>query len=70
MPIKLETFVDLKRFIALAEKAEYNVMLTQNSYCVNGKSIMGIMALDLTNVIMLNCNYKDAELFKEFMVKE
>ena len=70
MPIKLETFVDLKRFIALAEKAEYDVTLIQNSYCVNGKSIMGIMALDLTNVIMLNCNYIDAELFKEFMVKE
>lgn len=67
MPIKLITFADLKAFVEQASMSSYEVLLLQNNYRVNGKSIMGIMSLDLTQPITLNCDYRDAHLFEQFV---
>ena len=51
--IKLSTIKDVKDFCSLANKSSGTVTLTSGRFTVDGKSIMGIMSLDLSKPVSL-----------------
>lgn len=69
--IKLDTFEKIRKFINITCHLEYELDLISGRYVVDGKSIMGIFSLDLSNPIELNMvNCKDAypKELEEFII--
>lgn len=66
MFIKLNEIADLKKFVEKATEVEGEVLLQHNYYIVNGKSILGVMSLDLTKGV--NVVYPASEVeFEQFI---
>ena len=66
MEIKLQLVSDVYDFIAIAQKHPSKISLLQSNYTVDGKSVMGIFALDLRMPIRCEVedgNYGDFERF-------
>ena len=71
--ILLSSINDIKAFVNIVNKYDFDVDLTSGRYVVDAKSIMGIFSLDLSKPI--DCTYEcDCEAFrnalKRFEVKE
>ncbi|MGL4952003.1 MAG: HPr family phosphocarrier protein [Mycoplasma sp.] len=49
--IKLEIINDVKEFVNIVNKYDFDIDLASGRYVVNVKSIMGIFSLDLTKKI-------------------
>ena len=47
--IKLDTINDVKNFVNIVSKYDFDVDLVSGRYAVDAKSIMGIFSLDLSN---------------------
>ena len=58
--VKLNTFADVKVFCNKVCKVTGPVDLSHGKYCVDAKSIQGIYALDLSNVLTVECRDEDA----------
>ena len=70
MKIKFETIDDVKEFNKIACKIKRDVDLKCNRYIVDAKSIMGILALNLSEELeVITSTEKDEELFKEWRVE-
>ncbi len=54
--IFLKTLEDVKAFVNIAVDCKYDIELLSGKYVVNGKSIMGVLSLDLTMPITLNAH--------------
>lgn len=72
MKILLNTINDVKKFVNVVSKYDFDVDLTSERYVVDAKSIMGIFSLDLSKPIKVdihsdNCDEFVAEL-KEFEI--
>jgi hypothetical protein len=52
--IKLDTFDKIRKFIDITCSMDYELDLVSGRYVVDGKSIMGIFSLDLSNPIEVN----------------
>lgn len=66
MTIKLNTIEDVYKFVNIAIKFGTNVDIRQEHYTVNGKSILGIFSLDLTQPVQLIVNCGDYSQFEQF----
>lgn len=69
MNIKLHLVSDIYDFIETAQKHSSDVSLSQGTYAVDGKSILGVLALDLRNPIRCDVADGDYGKFKIFEVK-
>jgi phosphocarrier protein HPr len=71
--ILLNTINDVKNFVNIVAKYDFEVDLTSGRYVIDAKSIMGIFSLDLSKPIKLDAKCeKDNKLFEEikpFIVK-
>jgi hypothetical protein len=56
--IDLNTIDKVKRFSAKTSKCEYDIVLSTGRYIVDGKSIMGIFSLNLSNEIGVHISDK------------
>ena len=66
MEIKLTLITDIYDFIEAAQKHPSDVGLLQDGYAVDGKSILGVFALNLKEpffCIAEDGNYRDFERF-------
>ena len=63
--IKLNTFTDVKAFCDNVSKVAGPVDLSHGKYCIDAKSLMGIYALDLSNVLTIECRDEDAAALEE-----
>lgn len=65
--ILLGSINDIKAFVNIVNKYEFDVDLTSGRYVVDAKSIMGIFSLDLSKVIKVDvhADNEDAEKFIE-----
>ena len=66
MDIKLTLITDIYDFIEVAQKHPSEVRLFQDNYSVDGKSILGVLALNLKEkflCITTDGNYSDFEAF-------
>ena len=71
--ILLSSISDIKTFVNIVNKYEFDVDLTSGRYVVDAKSIMGIFSLDLSKPIELNAHTDNADDFlkaiDKFIVK-
>lgn len=70
--VMLATINDVKNFVSVVSRCDYDVDLISGRYAVDAKSIMGIFSLDLSKPINLEAHTGDASAFfaeiKEFIV--
>ena len=63
--IMLKSINDVKDFVNIVNKYDFDVDLTSGRYIVDAKSIMGIFSLDLMNKILLTAHTDDVEDLKK-----
>ena len=64
--IKLQSINDVKDFVNIVNKYDFDIDLTSSRYIVDAKSIMGIFSLDLSKPIKVEAHGEDvSELMKE-----
>jgi len=63
--IMLKTINDVKDFVNIANKYDFDVDLTSGRYVVDAKSIMGIFSLDFNKPIRVEVHADDCETFCE-----
>ena len=63
--IKLSTIEDIRKFVEIVTRLDYDVDLSSGRYVVDAKSIMGIFSLDLMNSIQLTAHTENANALKE-----
>ena len=51
--IKLSTIEDIRKFVDIVTRQDYDIDLSSGRYVVDAKSIMGIFSLDLSKPITL-----------------
>jgi len=70
--IMLRSINDVKDFVNIVNKYDFDVDLSSGRYVVDAKSIMGIFSLDLSKPIMVEVHSDDCETFfnevKSFVV--
>ena len=69
----LSSINDVKDFVNIVSKYDFDVDLTSGRYVVDAKSIMGIFSLDLSKPIDLNIHAEDGadevlEVLKPYLV--
>lgn len=71
--VLLGTINDVKEFVNIVTKFDYDVDLVSGRYAVDAKSIMGIFSLDLSKPIKVDIHSDDAGEFlaaiKKFQVQ-
>lgn len=69
----LSSINDVKDFVNIVSKYDFDVDLTSGRYVVDAKSIMGIFSLDLSKPIKVEVHSDDCESFvaelEKFIVK-
>ena len=63
--IKLSTIEDIRKFVDIVTRQDYDIDLSSGRYVVDAKSIMGIFSLDLMNQILLTAHTDDVEDLKK-----
>ena len=70
--ISLKSINDVKDFVNIVNKYDFDVDLTSGRYVVDAKSIMGIFSLDLSKPIRVDVHTDDCGAFydeiKDFIV--
>lgn len=67
--ISLATINDVKDFVNMVMKYDFEVDLVSGRYAVDAKSIMGIFSLDLSKPIELNAHTDNPENFEKEISK-
>ena len=67
--IILKSINDVKNFVNLVSKYNFDVDLTSGRYVVDAKSIMGIFSLDLSKPIQVDIHSEDCQEFVDALVK-
>lgn len=71
--VLLGTINDVKEFVSVVTKFDFDVDLVSGRYAVDAKSIMGIFSLDLSKPIKVDIHAEDAGEFlaaiKKFQVQ-
>lgn len=57
----LQAINDVKEFVNIVMKYDFDIDLVSGRYAIDAKSIMGIFSLDLSKPIQLNAHTDDAE---------
>ncbi|HBI61459.1 MAG TPA: hypothetical protein DDY31_09640 [Lachnospiraceae bacterium] len=66
--IKFKDVADVNKFVHVVSRYDSDVDLYCGSYCVDAKSILGIMTIDLRNQMWVTCNGNRQE--KERLVND
>ena len=71
--ININTINDVKDFVTIVSRCEYDVDIVSGRYAIDAKSIMGIFSLDLSKPIDLNIHAEDGadevlEVLKPYLV--
>ena len=71
--IKLSTIEDIRKFVDVVTRRDYDIDLSSGRYVVDAKSIMGIFSLDLSKPLNLTVHSDDCDEFLDeigkFIVK-
>ena len=63
--IMLSSINDVKNFVNIVNKYDFDVDLTSDRYVVDAKSIMGIFSLDLTKAIKVEIHSDDCAVLED-----
>ncbi len=71
--ININTINDVKSFVSIVSRCDYDVDIISGRYAIDAKSIMGIFSLDLSKELTLNIHSDDCGDFldqiQEYIVK-
>ena len=67
--ININTINDVKEFVSLLSKCNYDVDIVSGRYAIDAKSIMGIFSLDLSKELTLNIHSEDCADFLDAISK-
>ncbi len=67
--IMLPTVAEAKKFVAAAAKCDFDIDVYYNRVTIDAKSILGVLSLDLTQVLTVEFNGENAE-FEVFLEKK
>lgn len=67
--VSLQAINDVKEFVNIVMKYDFDIDLVSGRYAVDAKSIMGIFSLDLSKPIELNAHTDDADAFMSDIAK-
>ena len=72
--ININTINDVKDFVTIVSRCEYDVDIVSGRYAIDAKSIMGIFSLDLSKEITMEVHSDDCADFlaeiKPFIVQQ
>lgn len=63
--ININTINDVKNFVSIVSRCDYDVDIVSGRYAIDAKSIMGIFSLDLSKELTLNIHSDNCEDFLE-----
>lgn len=63
--ISLKSITDVKDFVNIVNKYDFDIDLTSGRYVVDAKSIMGIFSLDLSKPIKVDVHVEECDKFYE-----
>lgn len=72
MKIRLNNMKDVQRFVSKCSMFEDDIVLLSGRYVINGKSLLGILSLDLSKPVVLEIDTDDIStkhVFTEYMVE-
>jgi len=67
--IMLNSINDVKNFVNIVNKYDFDVDLTSGRYVVDAKSIMGIFSLDLSKPIKVDIHSENAQVLYDELVQ-
>ncbi len=71
--VSINTINDVKNFVSIVSRCDYDVDIVSGRYAIDAKSIMGIFSLDLSKELTLNIHSDDCADFldqiKDYIVK-
>ncbi len=71
--VNINTINDVKNFVSIVSRCDYDVDIVSGRYAIDAKSIMGIFSLDLSKELTLNIHSDDCADFldeiKDYIVK-
>ena len=71
--ININTINDVKNFVSIVSRCDYDVDIVSGRYAIDAKSIMGIFSLDLSKELTLNIHSDDCADFldqiKDYIVQ-
>lgn len=62
----------VQEFVKAAERCAFDIDVYQNRIIIDGKSLLGMLSMDLSNVLNVNCYGSDdkfEKILSKFMVK-
>ena len=69
LKVLLSTINDVKEFVNIVSRYDFDVDLVSGRYAVDAKSIMGIFSLDLSKPIEVNIHSEEADEFLKAIEK-
>lgn len=71
--VLLNNIDSVNRFVAKMSEKDYDIDLSSGKYLVNGKSMMGVLSLDLTKPVTVmaeTCDRNFLEEIREYILTE
>ena len=62
--IKLSTIEDIRKFVEIVTRQDFDIDLSSGRYVVDAKSIMGIFSLDLMDKILVTAHTDNVDALK------
>lgn len=62
--IKLSTIEDIRKFVEIVTRQDFDIDLSSGRYVVDAKSIMGIFSLDLMDKILVTAHTENVDNLK------
>ena len=62
--IKLNATEDVEEFVKAATKCDFDIDIFYNRIMIDAKSILGILSMDLTKILTVNCHGTSKEFNK------
>lgn len=63
--VNINTINDVKNFVSIVSRCDYDVDIVSGRYAIDAKSIMGIFSLDLSKELTLNIHSDECADFLE-----
>lgn len=59
MKIKLNNLEEVKDFVNSASKCYFDIDISYNRYTIDAKSLLGVLSMELNNVLTVSCREYD-----------
>lgn len=69
MLININDYDKAKQFYEIVSKVDGEIFVKSGKYCINGKSLMGLLSLDLSHDVFVEINVECGEVKEELIRK-